>query len=142
MPLNGLKEEDKEPLIELFVKVREGAPLAEAAPAPRVRGRGGKPGSRAPGPLSRHHPIPIAGVCGESLVCGAAPPKASGAPGRPGPAFPASSYGAPPARGATAFPSRSRKSPPRRLGPPPPTTSPEAPDGVPGRPQPGPERPG
>lgn len=58
MPLNGLKEEDKEPIIELFVKVsprrRPVLPEPPTAPALRPPGRGGRRPLGAPQPRRPH----------------------------------------------------------------------------------------
>lgn len=56
MPLNGLKEEDKEPLIELFVKVSTHRPERRGLvfPAPQAPPRGvpaGRGGAVPPAPL-------------------------------------------------------------------------------------------
>lgn len=103
MPLNGLKEEDKEPIIELFVKVsarRRPAPpsarrppgrggrrplplLSPGAPAAPPRGaphrEGGNLCPRAPGPLSWAHPPLPATEAVEGAGVGRGPQKASAA---------------------------------------------------------------
>lgn len=88
MPLNGLKEEDKEPLIELFVKVRS-RPPSRPAESPAAAGPSGALSGGAP---QASHRAPTKGgeERGASGHClGATAPsrlsgqgEGSGAPGR------------------------------------------------------------